>query len=71
MSNSRNRFSPEVRARAVRMVMEHQDEHTSRWAAIESIAPKIGCATHTFIPSSTDKSLWPFNPDCGRPECLT
>jgi len=48
MSNTRNRLSPEVRARTGRMVMEYQCEHTSRWTAIESIAPKIGCATQTL-----------------------
>ncbi|HCP2447399.1 TPA: IS3 family transposase [Escherichia coli] len=37
------RFSPEVRQRAVRMVLESQDEYDSQWAAICSIAPKIGC----------------------------
>lgn len=37
-----------VRARAVRMVMEDQGEHTSRWTAIEAIAPKIECATQTL-----------------------
>jgi transposase len=35
-------FSPEVRARAVRMVQEHQGEHASQWAAISLIAAKIG-----------------------------
>ena len=36
------KYSPEVRERAVRMVVEHQSEHVSQWAAIESIAVKIG-----------------------------
>ena len=43
-----SRFSPEVRERAVRMVMEHQDEHDSQWAAIVSIAEKIGCSAETL-----------------------
>ncbi|MDB5940998.1 MAG: transposase family protein, partial [Ramlibacter sp.] len=38
-----NKFSPEVRERAVRMVQEHRGEYPSLWAAVESIAPKIGC----------------------------
>ncbi|EEW3688707.1 IS3 family transposase, partial [Escherichia coli] len=41
------RFSPEVRQRAVRMVLESQDEYDSQWAAICSIAPKIGCTPET------------------------
>ena len=43
-----NKFSPEVRERAVRMVQEHRGEYPSRWAAIESIAPKIGCVPQTL-----------------------
>ena len=41
-------YSPEVRARAVRMVLEHQGEHASQWVAIGSIAAKIGCTAETL-----------------------
>ena len=44
----RRKFSPEVHARAVRMVIEHRGEHTSQWAAIVSIAGKIGCTAQTL-----------------------
>ena len=44
----RTRFSPEVRERAVRLVYEHTSEHPSQWAAIESIAGKIGCSPQTL-----------------------
>lgn len=42
------KFSPEVRERAVRMVFEQREQHGSQWAAIESIAAKIGCSTQTL-----------------------
>ena len=46
--NKSTRYSPEVRERAVRLVFEHQGEHASQWAAIASIASKIGCTPETL-----------------------
>lgn len=48
-SKTTNKFSPEIRARAVRMLLEHESEHPSRWSAATSIAGKIGCSTHTLV----------------------
>ena len=48
MKSKTTRFSREVRERAVRMVLEHEAEHPSRWAAMTSIAAKIGCKTETL-----------------------
>ena len=44
----RQKFSPEVRARAVRMMIEHRGDHASQWAAIVRIAAKIGCTAQTL-----------------------
>ena len=44
-----NKFSPEVRERAVRMVQEQREQYPSLWATVESIAPKIGCVPQTLL----------------------
>jgi transposase len=48
MARTSNKFSPEVRSRAVRMVLDHEGDYSSRWAAIVSISEKIGCTTQTL-----------------------
>ena len=47
--NKSNKFSREVRERAVRLVQEHRGEYPSLWAAVESIASKIGCVPQTLL----------------------
>lgn len=44
-----SKFSPEFRERAVRLVQEHRGEYPSLWAAVESLAPKIGCVPQTLL----------------------
>jgi transposase len=47
-SKTANKFSPEVPARAVQLVVDHEHEHASRWSTIVSIASKIGCTSQTL-----------------------
>ena len=47
-SKTSNRYSPEMRARAVRMVLEHQGSYETQSAAVAAIAPKIGCIPETL-----------------------
>ncbi len=62
----RSRYSPEVRERAVRMVTEHEGQYGSHWAAICSIAEKIGCSAETLR-----KWVVQFERDRGRRSGLT
>lgn len=48
MTTTSSRYAPEVQARAVRLVLEHEKDYPSQWSAIESIASKIGCTAETL-----------------------
>jgi transposase len=61
-----NRYSPEVRERAVRMVFEHERDYESRWATLVSIANKIGCTPETLRSWVKRNEI-----DSGRREGLT
>ena len=61
-----NKYSPEVRERAVRLVQESKGQHPSLWAAVESIAPKIGCSSQTLL--DWDKR---YEMDTGQRDGLT
>ncbi|KGC96492.1 putative transposase DNA binding site ISRme15 [Burkholderia pseudomallei] len=62
MNKKATKSSPEVRERAVRLVREQRSEHPSMWAAVESIAPMIGCTPQTLLD-------WVKHEEIDREEC--
>lgn len=66
------RFAPELRERAVRLLGEHEKEYPSRWAAVKSIAEKVGCSAETLrswvrqAERDTDKQSGPTTDDLRR-----
>ena len=64
--NNANKFSLEVRERAVRLVQEHRADYPSLWLAVESIAPKIGCSSQTLLTWVKRQEI-----DSGKREGLT
>ncbi|MGP6088073.1 hypothetical protein [Antarctobacter jejuensis] len=61
MSKTTNKFSPEVREHAMRMVFDGEGQHGSRWQAITSIAAQIGCSANTLNDWSRGAEV-----DCGK-----
>jgi transposase len=73
MSKTTNKFSPEVKARAVRMVQNHAADYPTRWLAVVSIAGKIGCAPQTLHKCvkrvAVDPQKLPYISDAERHQC--
>jgi transposase len=59
MSKTSNKFSPEVRCRAVRLVLDHEHEHASRWAMIVSVSAKIGSVLALLDPGRCAGAVLP------------
>ena len=68
---SSTRYSPQRRERTVRLVVEHQGEHDSQWAAIVSVSAKIGCSAQTLRKwirgAEVDEGVRRAAPQCGHP----